>query len=165
MLRIRRPVTEYEREWRGRQVLTMTPYSGSCLCGRVRYQVSPPIKFVAHDHCSICRRAHGTAFVTWCGVKSEKDQFQLHSGASDLRSYRSSPEAERQFCGNCGSPLFFRSSKWPGEVHFTRASIQQDMTERPIAHVFFSDRANWINFQDDLPKYGGPTGMEKLESN
>lgn len=141
----------------------MSDYSGSCLCGKVIYEVSKPIKFVAHDHCSICRRAHGAAFVTWCGVKSEKDQFRLVSGREYLQSYKSTKEAERQFCKICGSQLFFRSENWPGEVHFTRASVHQRMDERPKLHVYYSDKADWFDGADDLPKYGGSSGMEKLD--
>lgn len=142
----------------------MSEYTGSCLCGGVKYKVKGPIKFVAHDHCSICRRAHGAAFATWCGVKSEVDQFQIIVGKENLTSYKSTKEAERQFCKICGSQLFFRSQNWPGEVHFTRASVEQEMTDKPKAHVYFSDRANWLDCKDNLPKYGGTTGMEPLES-
>jgi hypothetical protein len=140
----------------------MDQYNGSCLCGKIKYSVLKPIKFVAHDHCSICRRVHGAAFVTWCGVKSEKEQFQLIEGREILRSYKSTPSAERQFCGNCGTQLFFRSANWPGEIHFTRASIKDDMEELPKAHVYFSDRASWFECHDELPKYGGKTGMERI---
>lgn len=138
-------------------------YEGSCFCGTVKFRVQKPIKFVAHDHCSICRRVHGAAFVTWCGVKSEAEQFQVLSGSENLQAYKSTPDAERQFCKTCGSQLFFRSKNWPGELHFTRASIIQDMDERPKAHVYFSDRASWCEIHDSLPKYGGPTGMEPLK--
>lgn len=140
----------------------MSEYFGSCLCGEIKYKVKKPIKFVAHDHCSICRRAHGSAFVTWCGVKSEMEQFELLSGKESLQSYKSSKEAVRQFCKVCGSQLFFRSENWPEEIHFTRASINQDMDELPKSHVYFSDKTSWYEFKDSLPKYGGPTGMAPL---
>lgn len=141
----------------------MTHYSGSCLCGQVKYQVKGPIKFVVHDHCSICRKVHGAAFVTWCGVKSETVQFQVVSGQELLQSYKSTPVAERQFCKVCGSQLFFRSERFPGEVHFTRASIEQEMDEKPSAHVYFSDRAQWLEWSDGLKKYGGKSGMEPVD--
>ena len=140
----------------------MIEYSGSCLCGSVKFKVTGPVKFVAHDHCSICRKAHGATFVTWCGVKSETEQFQLLSGNDCLTSYQSTKEAERQFCKICGSQMFFRSNNWPGEVHFTRASIDQEMFEKPKAHVYYSDKASWLEYEDELPKYGGVTGTEPM---
>jgi hypothetical protein len=33
---------------------------------------------------------------------------------------------------------------------------------RPEMHVYFSDRAPWIDVRDDLPRLGGPTGMEPI---
>jgi hypothetical protein len=135
-------------------------YTGSCFCGGVEYEVSKPIKFVAHDHCSICRRISGSAFVTWCGVKA--DQFKLISGAHLISSFKSTSEAERQFCRTCGTHLFFRSSHWEGEVHFTLATIKQSMDELPKAHVFYSDKVAWLEINDELLKYGGTTGLEQL---
>ena len=37
---------------------------GGCLCGDVRFTVDWPSKWIAHCHCSMCRRAHGAAYVT-----------------------------------------------------------------------------------------------------
>lgn len=135
-------------------------YHGSCLCKAVQYEIKTPIKFIAHDHCTICRRASGAAFVTWGGVKAE--QFKLTQGKENLTSFKYSATSERQFCKICGSQLFFTAKRWEGEVHFTRATIHQDMSEKPKAHVFYSDRASWLNMSDDLPKYGGQTGMEPI---
>lgn len=135
---------------------------GQCFCGVVRYRIQPPIKFVAHDHCSICRRIAGAPFVTWFGVKDEA-QFELVAGQDKLTTFVSSPEATRQFCGQCGSHLFFRSSRWPGEVHVTLASVTQGAESLvPKAHVFYSDRVPWCAMEDALPKLGGPTGVTPL---
>ncbi len=138
-------------------------YLGSCLCKKITYEITGPLKFIAHDHCSICRKATGAGFVTWCGVKSEQDSFKLLSGSESLTAFKSTPQAQRQFCKHCGTHLFFRSTHWPGEIHFTRASIDSQLDERPKAHVYFSDKAEWIDINDDLPKYGGVSGLEPLK--
>src|SRR4051794_3761233 len=98
----------------------MTPVKttdGACLCGAVTFSIALPPKWVAHCHCSMCRRAHGAPFVTWVGVAS--DAFTLTRG--EVQSYASSADATREFCARCGSPLFFRSKRWSGEVHIARA--------------------------------------------
>jgi len=135
---------------------------GSCHCGKVKYEILGELKFIAHDHCGICRKISGGTFTTWCGVNSEKEQFRVISGESELSTYHSSANGSRQFCKNCGSHLFFRSPKWKGEVHFTRASIDEDLKTKPSAHVYFSDRANWYDESDNLPKFGGESGVEPL---
>jgi hypothetical protein len=137
-------------------------YHGSCLCKSITYEIETPIKFVVHDHCTICRQANAAAFVTWGGVKSE--QFKLTHGGEYLTSFKYSHESERQFCKICGSQLFFRAKRWEGEVHFTRATIHEEMDEQPKAHVFYSDKASWVEVGDLLPKFGGPTGMVTLDN-
>jgi hypothetical protein len=140
-------------------------HHGSCFCGQVRYRIRGPVKFVAHDHCSICRRIAGAAFVTWCGVKAT--QFELVAGESELTTFASTPEATRQFCKHCGSHLFFRSSRWPGEVHVTLATLHvtpDALTAlSPKAHVFYSDKAPWMDLTADLPRCGGPSGIDPLD--
>lgn len=133
---------------------------GQCFCGAVKYEIERPLKFVAHDHCSICRRISGAPFVTWGGVKEH--QFKLLAGAGSLSSFKTTSEAERQFCKTCGSHLFFRSTRWPGEIHFTVSTITSEFLDQPKAHVFYSDKVNWITIDDSLPKYGGKTGLEPM---
>lgn len=133
---------------------------GQCYCGAVQYEVEGPLKFVAHDHCSVCRRISGAPFVTWAGAKDP--QFNISSGIDNLSTFKTSAEAERQFCKTCGSHLFFRSTRWPGEVHFTVSTLTTKLEMEPHAHVFYSDKAEWMHIHDDLPKYGGKSGLEPL---
>jgi hypothetical protein len=133
---------------------------GQCYCGKVRYEVTGPLKFVAHDHCAICRKISGAAFVTWAGVK--EPQMELTDSESSLSVFRSTPDAERSFCSHCGSHLFFRSTRWPGEVHFTVSTLTDPLEHKPQANVFFTDRAPWIDGCESLPKYGGKSGTEPL---
>jgi hypothetical protein len=113
----------------------------------------PPL-WVAHCHCSMCRRAQGAGLVTWVGVAGER--FELLGDVGRLRSFRSSPEATRNFCGRCGTPLFFESTRWPGELHITLASIAPATAARlaPQSHVHWAERVAWIgDIQDGLPRH------------
>jgi hypothetical protein len=99
----------------------------------------------------MCQRAHGAAFVTWAGFDAEA--LQLADGAEPLLQwYRSSPEAERGFCKQCGSSLFFRSSRWPGEVHVARANLEGALDRTPQAHVFYDTHVPWFEVNDGLPR-------------
>ncbi len=123
---------------------------GGCLCGAVRFEITPPSLFCAHCHCAWCRRAHGAAFVTWLGAA--EDRFRLTAGADTLRWYRSSPESERGFCGTCGTTLFFRSSAAPGEVHVARANVEDPVDREPRSHVFVEAQVPWVTLGDSLPR-------------
>jgi hypothetical protein len=125
--------------------------AGGCLCGAVRFRIGVPPLWVAHCHCSMCRRAHGAGFVTWVGVAAER--FVLESGADLLKHYQSSEAATRSFCGRCGSPLLFQSGRWPGETHVTLASLDDGTGLEPQAHAYWSVRAPWADWSArDLPK-------------
>lgn len=137
--------------------------SGRCLCGAVRFTIDPPTLWCAHCHCGMCRRAHGAAFVTWVGVP--EDRFHLTVGEDMLRGYASSQEAKRRFCGHCGSPMFFASSRWPGEVHVAVGCLIDPLDREPAAHVFFDEHVDWVVLGDGLPRRGGTTGTEPIEEN
>jgi hypothetical protein len=117
---------------------------GGCLCGAVRYGIGLPPLWVAHCHCSMCRRAQGAGFVTWVGAA--EDRFVLLSGAGTLARFQSSAAATRSFCSRCGSPLFFQSGHWPGQVHVTLASLDSAEGMQPAAHAYWGSRAGWIGW-------------------
>lgn len=123
---------------------------GRCLCGAVAFECTLPSKWVAHCHCSLCRRAHGAAFVTCAGF--EQSRFRCTAGEQQLRWYRSTPEAERGFCTHCGSTLFFRSSRWPGEIHVAVANLDAPLDRAPQAHVYWNSHVDWYVPADELPK-------------
>jgi hypothetical protein len=132
----------------------MSVGEGSCLCGAIRFRFGLPPRWVAHCHCTMCRRAQGAGFVTWIGT--DGDRFELLGSGDLLRSYRSSPGATRSFCGSCGSPLFFESTRWPGELHITLASVDPAIaaTLQPQGHVHWSQRVPWIGeIHDGLPRH------------
>ena len=139
-----------------------SPLAGGCLCGAIRFEVAPPTKWCAHCHCSICRRAHGAAFVTWFGV--DESQFEMTSGDEQLAWYRSTPPARRGFCSRCGSTLFFESDDWPGEIHIALANMDGPIDREPGAHVFFDTHVAWVEIGDDLRRLGEPSGTEEIES-
>jgi hypothetical protein len=123
---------------------------GSCLCGALAFECTLPTKWVAHCHCSLCRRAHGAAFVTWAGLPDA--QFRVTAGEAQLHWYRSTPEAERGFCATCGSTLFFRSSKWPGEMHVVVSNLHAALDRAPQAHVNWNAHVDWYVPDDALPR-------------
>lgn len=134
--------------------------SGACLCGGVRFHVGLPSLFCAHCHCTMCRRNHGAAYVTWFGVPRER--FGLDAGEDLLRRYESSSHATRTFCGRCGTSLFFESQRNPDRVEIPLANMEGELDRRPEVHVFFDDHVAWLAADDGLPRLGGDTGMEPI---
>jgi hypothetical protein len=131
---------------------------GRCLCGAVRFEVELPALFCAHCHCSMCRRGHGAAYVTWIGAPYER--FRVVGGADRLVRYRSSEHGTRTFCGTCGSTLFCESTDHPDWIDVVLANLDGDVELAPQAHFYFDDRAPWTEVADALPRFGGGTGTE-----
>lgn len=127
---------------------------GGCLCGAIRFDVDLPTKWVVHCHCNLCRRAHGAAFVTWVSVPEA--QFRLHDPDKRFVTYKSSAEAERGFCSRCGTTFLFRSTRWPGEVHLTRANFTSPIDRAPQAHVFYDTHVDWFAVNDELKQKPSP---------
>ena len=130
----------------------MSSASGHCLCGDLRFEAALPSRWVAHCHCTMCQRASGAAFVTWVGLDESHCRIDDPNGV--LRWYQSSDLAERGFCAHCGSSLFFRSGRWPGELHVALACFDGPVDRAPQAHVFWDTHVVWVRLapDDGLPR-------------
>jgi hypothetical protein len=122
---------------------------GACSCREVRFEIQKPSLWCAHCHCTQCQMAHGAGVVTWVGC--EADSVAITDTENRLSWYKSSKEAERAFCSRCGSSLFFRSTRWPGELHIARALITGDVDREPTGHAHYDSHVNWLELADDLP--------------
>ena len=141
----------------------MIDFEGRCLCGAVRFSVTPPTLFFAHCHCRWCREAHGAPYVSWVGCA--QDRFHLQTGSVEPRWYQSSPQSRRAFCATCGTSLFFTSTVCPGEIHVERSAIRGPVDREPQCHVFFDQHAGWVEVGDRLPRYSSEDpGLAKFQA-
>jgi hypothetical protein len=126
-------------------------HKGSCLCGRVRYEVTGDIGDFGYCHCTSCRKASGTAHAANAPV--QRSQFLLTSGVEELREFESSPGKVRVFCGRCGSPLYAYLRSNLDVIRIRLGSLDTAFTETPRAHTWVSDKASWEPIEDDLPQF------------
>lgn len=81
-------------------VLTL---SGSCLCGKVGLRAENKTGLFHACHCDICRSWGGGPMLAF-----DADNSVAFQGEQEITVYSSSDWAERGFCKNCGTHLFFR---------------------------------------------------------
>ncbi|PCI70141.1 MAG: hypothetical protein COB38_07560 [Gammaproteobacteria bacterium] len=124
--------------------------SGQCLCGSVSFKVEMPTNWMAHCHCTLCQKAHGSAFVTWVGVN--KERVIIDDSENSLTWFKSSKNAERGFCDLCGSSLFFRSENWANELHIVRANFTGALDREPQSHGYYDTHVSWFSVNDNLQK-------------
>ena len=113
--------------------------TGSCYCGKVRYESAGKILIFANCHCPDCRKFSGSAFSSVLAV--EESVFKVVAGADNLIHFNSSPGKSRSFCQTCGCPLFSRAEQRPGMVLIRAGSLDVDPRLKPQSHIWVSMKA------------------------
>jgi len=119
----------------------MTEITGHCLCGATRWAYDPPAKWMANCHCESCRRATGAAFASYIGVADGQWRW---TGAAPAE-YASSPGVTRFNCATCHSPMAYRSLRWPGEMHFLAAQLDDPAVFRSEGDAFAEESLPWVH--------------------
>lgn len=128
-----------------------TPIKGHCYCKGIQFEIMPPTDFCSHCHCESCRRVSGAAFVTWTSVPDER--FSIQKGGELINRYESSPGVIWMNCIRCGSCLFQTTQNSPGRTYVAVASLADPLDRAPESHVSFEEHVDWVEFNDELPKY------------
>jgi len=81
-------------------------HTGGCQCGAVRYALYAEPTNPHVCHCRMCQKAFGSYFAPLAGVRL--GDLAWLKGTPGV--FNSSHAAERGFCRDCGTPLFFRYS-------------------------------------------------------
>lgn len=125
--------------------------TGNCLCETVSWQISGKLSPMANCHCSMCRKAHGTPFATYCSVKL--DGFEWMSGEEAITHFESSPGFVRASCSQCGSVVPDQFGK--DLMSIPAGCLNGDPGVEPVAHIFAPFKAPWHSITDDLPQHAG----------
>jgi len=120
-----------------------TIHQGSCLCAAVRYELLDEPKAVSHCHCRQCRKGHGAAFASYGSVP--RDALRIVQGADALKGFASSPTVLREFCGHCGSSLFWSrcSGEFSDWVSLALATLDTPFVPRKEKHLHVESRLPW----------------------
>lgn len=132
--------------------------AGGCQCGTVRYRARA-LEPAVLCHCRMCQRAMGGAFgfmVPTIGLTIE----------GTPATFRSSSVAERGFCRDCGTPLFFRLVH-EKQIWVTGGSLDDPCAAPPAAHYGDESRLPWAHLAGGLPsgptRPGGLTGKTPVD--
>lgn len=123
------------------------PITGRCLCGATRYRITAPLLWCAFCHCDSCRRATGAPMASYLGADVTATTWD---GPPRL-SHSTSPGTFWDRCGACGSPLAFRATRYPGEIHLHVATLDRPEDYRPDMQVHTDERLPWLHLADPPP--------------
>lgn len=124
---------------------------GYCECRRVQLEVNAPISDFSHCHCSQCRRLHGGAFATFAGVPVNRIRYT--AGEGEIKSYASSADHDRRFCGHCGSALMVLIAQEPDMAYLSMSILEGDPAHPQAYHIFVGSKAPWHKIGDNAPQH------------
>lgn len=118
-------------------------HKGSCLCGKVTFELSAEPKAISHCHCKMCQKQHGAAFATYASIP--KSQLVYLSGQINLTAYKSSGNISRKFCSSCGSNIEWSGSeKYPEWVSIAVATFDTPFYPKAIKEIHTESKACWL---------------------
>jgi hypothetical protein len=123
---------------------------GSCLCGGVRYEINGRLTPLQLCHCSLCRKASGSAFNA--GLAAKRTAFRWVSGEDLIQRFATPSGYERTFCRVCGSPVP-RDDEEEVYTSLPAGTLDDDPGSRPLRHIFVGSKAPWFQITDDLPRF------------
>ena len=125
-----------------------TTTTGGCLCGQVRFEIKGLLRDVVNCHCTMCQKLHGSM-----GAHSKAAKADITLTRSDgLAWYRSSDVAQRGFCRNCGSSLFWEPFGQDA-TGILAGSLDAPTGLRTIGHIFVGEKADFTDITDSCPQF------------
>lgn len=122
----------------------MTTFTGGCQCGHVRFKVLGPLKNPHLCHCRMCQKAVGNAFAA---LVSPADDRIVWTKAEPKR-FRSSNQAVRGFCPECGTPLSYEAS---GGVALAMGAFDDPGAFAPAIQCGMEGKLPWVDGVASLP--------------
>ncbi len=124
--------------------MTTFRMTGGCQCGAVRFRATG-IKDSAICHCRMCQKAFGNYFAPLITVET----VEWTRGAPTL--FRSSNLAQRGFCQNCGTPLFYFGDD--GDYEMAAGALDDPRAAPPTRQL---DKHAGLPFLETLPHLPEP---------
>ena len=121
---------------------------GSCLCGKVTIQASKVDTNLGVCHCSMCRKwSAGPFLAVDCGTDIKID------GEENIGVFNSSDWAERAFCKNCGTNLFYRLKQT--KQHIVSSEIFGEPEFNFDHQIFIDEKPNYYSFSNQTKNMTG----------
>jgi hypothetical protein len=122
---------------------------GKCLCGGVEIRVKQLSRQLGACHCSMCRQWAGGPFFALDG-----QQAVTILGEENISRYDSSEWAERAFCSQCGTHLFYHLKAT--DQHMLSAGLFDLDDELEFDHqIFIDEKPGYYCFADKTKNMTG----------
>ncbi len=121
--------------------------TGGCLCGAVRYEMTTEPLMCVTCHCKNCQRQAGSALSIIIGVPEGSVDIQ-----GEVKTYDDTGDSgatvKRQFCGDCGSPVFTKVQHPPGVMFIKAGTLDDTSGLKPSFHCYTKSAQDWVDLGD-----------------
>ncbi len=130
----------------------MAPFTGSCLCGSVKYtSTSEPLN-IQNCHCNDCQKASGATYQT--NIFIPLSSFNI---SGEIKKYTHKADSgnlmTKYFCSKCGSHIYGENSAREGTITIRAGSINQAEIVKPIRNIFLSSKIESTPLDESLDKF------------
>lgn len=128
--------------------------NGQCLCGAVRI-TAPDARETSACHCGMCRRwGGGPLLVVHAGKEAS------FSGDEHITAYGSSEWAERAFCKECGTHLYYKLKST--DDYFIPAGLFDTQDFELASQIYIDKKPAYYDFANDTPMLTEQEVIEKF---
>ena len=127
-------------------------HKGTCLCGKVAFEIEGDFENFYLCHCERCRKDSGSAHAA--NLFSSKADLRWLSGEEYVRVFDLEGHI-KSFCIHCGSALPNHQMDETLLV-VPAGSLDTDVPIRPDGHIFHANRANWDDGLGEITFFKGP---------
>jgi hypothetical protein len=125
---------------------------GQCLCESIQYTVDAPLRDVVNCHCSRCRRSTGHFMAA-----TEARREDVHIEGDTLKWYAPVEGTEYGFCGECGSTLFWRTTRTPEVMSIAAGTLTPPTGLRTVEAIYRNYGSDYHVYDETIPSYGEDT--------
>jgi hypothetical protein len=125
-------------------------HKGSCLCGKVSFEVAGKLPQGIACHCVQCRKHSGHHEAS---VDVQRSDLAI-KGAEFITWHAFSEKARRGFCKVCGSSLFWdpldtKKHSWTG---ISLGAFDNPTGTKLEKHIFVAEKGDYYEITDGLPQ-------------
>jgi len=137
------------------------PYTGSCLCGAVRWRLAARPLAVNACHFMDCKKTTGATNVVMLIAKSE-----AFSSTGETHIYRKKADSGREMdihrCAKCGCRMFHHNLASNALVFITAGTLDDPSWAVPASHIWVEKISPGVEMHDDAIKVVGQPADRKI---
>ena len=118
--------------------------TGSCLCGKIRYEVNQPLHNVIACHCTHCQKISGAGASFNTVVPTSAVKFISGHPKYFKDTAQSGNILNRYFCGDCGSSIYSQREKSPEMTILKVGTLDAPGDMKLIMNIWTKSARPWM---------------------